>query len=127
MRRISLFLLTLALCGCIVLDFGGDTEHKDLTYDQYTSKVGVGSFDPKGASEIYYRCYSTRDSYDCWWRLTIDNANFDSLLAQMTENMDDQEYASNNSQRVGPMRKTTTDDPAIPSNWPSPDDTPPTW
>ena len=127
MRCTFIFLLTATLWGCTGLDFGGDTEHKNLTYDQYVSMVGTGSFDPKGASEIYYRGYSTRDSYDCWWRLTIDRISFDRLLARMTANMNDPEYASYNSQRVGPVRHSTADDPGIPANWPRPCDSPPSW
>jgi hypothetical protein len=122
----TIFLFLVSLCGCAP-DFGGDTEYTSLTYRQYVRKVGVNWFDPRGASEINYRLYSTRDSYDSWWRLTIARTDFDNQLGQMDEDMEDPGYASYNSERVGPVRKTASNVPAVPTNWPAPCDTPPTW
>lgn len=118
MRWVCACVLTLTAAGCAVPSFDGSTESTDLTYAQYVADIGVRTFDPKGASHIDYRCNSTPDSYDCWWRMKIDNSGFGNLLAQMTDNMNDPEYASYDAQRVGPPRTTTTYNPAIPANWP---------
>ena len=76
-----------AVVGCSApLDFGGDSELRALTYSDYLSKVGDAWFDPVGASDVYYRCYSTRDGYDAWWRFVIAEHNCDQLAALIAKN-----------------------------------------
>ena len=120
-------LLSILVFGCMFPDFGGNRQYENLRYDEYAAQVGVDSMDPKGASAIYFRSHSTRDSYDCWWRMEIGTKNFTSLLEQMSTNMEDPHFTSYKARRVGPVRKAATDDVSFPKNWPKPQILPPVW
>lgn len=111
----QLAVLLLLVAGCSsVLDFGGDSESKAVTYSEYVQDGGDAWFDPVGASDIYHRCFSTRDGFDAWWRFTISpNAN-DQLVATVARD------------KNGPKEiewHGTTD---YPITW-KPDDSPPKW
>jgi hypothetical protein len=67
--------------GCRApVDFGGDEESKGLTYEQYVSERSYAGLDPVGATDIYYRCVSTRDSRDSWWRVAIGPEDCERLI-----------------------------------------------
>lgn len=74
-------LIVLVAIGCV-----GDTESTELSYQEYTTEVGSDWFDPVGASAIDYRCHSTRDGYDAWWRFTISEKDGDRLVADTAAN-----------------------------------------
>jgi hypothetical protein len=103
----------LLFAGCAP-DFGGDLTLKSLSYAEYISQVGVDSFDPTGASDISYRCFSTRDGYDAWWRFTVSQQNYTKLLTAVAKAND------------GPNPIAESEDTAYPAAW-RPDGTAPTW
>lgn len=104
-----------AVVGCSApLDFGGDRELKALAHSEYLSNVGDAWFDPVGASDIYYRCYSTRDGYDAWWRFVISEHDCDRLADLIAEN------------NGGPTVIDWSTSSDYPTSW-SPDDAPPGW
>ncbi|GAB5407095.1 MAG: hypothetical protein Aurels2KO_53260 [Aureliella sp.] len=105
----------IAVAGCTSpLDFGGDTESKALTYKKYVADGGDAWFDPVGASDIYHRCYSTRDGYDAWWRFIISEDDCHQLVVAVA--------ATNN----GPADIEWHTTAAYPTTWQS-DDLPPAW
>jgi hypothetical protein len=126
-RHMFIIAALVLMVGCLAPDFGGDSEHINLSYKEYKSRVGVDSFDPDGASQICLRTLSSRDGYDSWWRMQIGRVAFAHLLDEMSSNLERPEYASYNSRSVGPIRKTSTGVPSFPDNWPQPDDEPPKW
>lgn len=107
--------LLLAIAGCTSpLDFGSDTESKALTYSSYVANGGDAWFDPIGASDIYHRCFSTRDGYDAWWRFSIAESNLEQLIATI---------ATDNEGPSDPEWAVKDEYPAV---W-QPDDSPPAW
>ena len=122
----SAAILSVMLGGCLS-SFDESTEYKKLTYSQYQRKVGLDEVDPKGASDIYWQLHATRDSYDVRWRMNIPSAEFDALLAGMSKNMENSQYASYKGKALTPVRKSDTKDPAIPRNWPCPRTLPQAW
>ena len=114
-RLLVAILLIATVVGCPVRpDFGDDTESRALTYAEYLADVGDAWFDPVGASDIYHRCYSTRDAYDAWWRFTIAEHDCDRLAALLVEN------------NGGPDAIDWEGTSEYPVSW-RPDDAPPTW
>ena len=107
--------------------FGGDTEGVDLTYEQYISAVGNAGLVPKGASEICFRCHSTIDSYDFWLKVRLPSAAYDSLLAKMSADLQDPDFVSTKKNILLPVKKTVSESPDLPGNWPSPEVNPPSW
>ena len=105
----------LLVIGCTsALDFGGDTQSKALTYTEYVADGGDAWFDPVGASDIYHRCFSSRDGYDAWWRFTISEDDSDELVAAVAH------------EKNGPKEIEWNGTTAYPTTW-EPDDSPPTW
>ncbi len=119
--------LAAILQGDFGIGFGGDRQLENMTYDQYISTVGIDTFDPKGASDISFRCHSTIDSYDVWIKLNLPSGACESLLAAMTRNLENPHFVSAKQNNSIPARKTVSTSAYFPSNWPSPEVNPPSW
>jgi hypothetical protein len=120
-------MMLLLLPMSLVPDFGGDHEYTDFSYDKYRTVVGDESLDPVGATDIFHRCHSTRDSYHIWVRMHIDPSAYEPLLAQQSANMKDLGFASYRGKGIGPVRQSTELWTSIPGNWPTPETEPPGW
>ena len=96
-------------------DFGGETESTALSYKQYADQELTAWFDPNGARDIYYRCCSTRDGYDAWWRFAIAPDDYRNLLTRIIR--------ANN----GPDPIVESNQAAIPSAWRPQGQTPEWW
>ncbi len=82
---LSVFLIC---CGDLIFSgsiFSGSTESTGQTYNQYVADKGDAWFDPKGASNISQRTSSTRDGHDAWWRFTISEPDFLSIVTQVAK------------------------------------------
>jgi hypothetical protein len=108
-------------------NFGSDREITHMTYQQYVSMVGTDGLDPKGASDIFFRCHSTRDGYDMWLKLDLAPSAYFSLLTQMSSDVQDLKFVSKNGNVTVPIRKVSSNDPTFPSAWPRPEVTSPLW
>ncbi len=76
-----LVLVPLALCGCV--DPEHNKEHRNLTYEEYCKRFPRKYFDPKGAKSISYRSYTTRDSYDVWWKIEISRKDWLKIVKEI--------------------------------------------
>ncbi len=101
------------------LDFGGNEEYTELTYEQYKSRVGILHLDPVGAKDISYYRYKTIDSYDVWLKMHLPADAYDLLLDRMKHNMEDLDFVGGRGKAAGPVRKVTDNSLTIPANWPS--------
>jgi hypothetical protein len=107
--------LLVLLVGCTSpVDFGGDRESKGITYSEYVQDGGAAWFDPAGASDIYHRCFSTRDGHDAWWRFTISKTASDQLVAAVARD------------KSGPAKIEWRGTTAYPKTW-RPAASPPMW
>jgi hypothetical protein len=120
-------MMLLLLPSSLVPDFGGNHEYTELNYERYRTLIGEEGLDPVGATDISFRCHSTRDSYDIWLRMHIDPGAYESLLAQWSAKMKDLYFASYRGKGIGPVRQSTHRSASFPENWPEPETKPPGW
>ncbi|MCH7726864.1 MAG: hypothetical protein IH991_10335 [Planctomycetes bacterium] len=107
------------LAGCFsVPDFGSDDEHKNLSYDQFIAEIGTHGFDPRGASEINCRSFSTRDSYDIWYSMAIPLSNYDELIKRVADGLSEPQTRA---------VMATSNSIELPTKWPKPDSHHPSW
>jgi len=116
-----ILVLSVLLFGLFAFPIGmRPIEYIDLLYSQYASTVGIEGFNPTGARLISFKKFTSIDSSDCWWKLTISASQYEAL-----RQAEDHDSVVGESAR--PVRKTTSDDSRVPPHWPSPDATPPSW
>ena len=108
------FLLSLAT-GCVEPNFGVTTESKAQTHQQFMKERDDPTIVPVGAADIYERYSSTRDGYDMWWRFSIAENDFRSLVQQVAK---DQE---------GPERVKIAPLYIAPAHWQAQADIPTWW
>lgn len=142
--RVGLILRSVAALGVSVAvpacnpfaGFDRRTEHTNLTYEEYISRVvnkghdpkgALKEFDPKGASRIDYYCWKYRDGYDQFLRLSIKPSAYRSLLARTFDHLADPQRAAYLAAPVGEVTRTTTERIALPPDWPRPWDDAPDW
>jgi len=83
-----MLLLTMAPILCLLLFPFGDgstVETLDQSYVEYVSGYKAAPFDPVGAAGIFHRTFSTRDSYDEWWRFHISETRFHDLVSRVAK------------------------------------------
>ncbi len=118
--RIELAFVAACLIGTGCLPgFPTFTESTGQSYAQYKSKYlpefDPRGFDPKGASNIFYRSSGTRDGYDEWWKLTMSQSDYASLV-RVTAKIDH-----------GPDKIEFSSAANPPSNWNPESQLPPWW
>ena len=77
--------------------------------------------------DISFRSHSTIDSFDVWRKLHLPSAAYDSLLAKMSSDMEDQNFVSRKKNTSISVKKRACKSSDFPSDWPSPEINPPDW
>lgn len=115
---VGLLLLSLFLNGFL---FGsGSREYTNLTFRKYASLESTDDFAPIGGEHINFKNYSSRDSSDQWWSMTISETDYRKLV--------DAEQGRVVTEAEGPYKRDPmTATMELPGRWPLPQATTPGW
>ncbi len=113
--------------GCITESvFDGGYEHVGLTNKQF-KEILPHAFGYAGASCIDIKFRSTRDSSDCWERVTISPQAFSGLLAAYDKHQQANGWKLAQDKNGQALHQVTRAVGQYPDGWPEFEEKPPSW